>query len=79
VDQRPLIERILLPGGPWWIALPCNLLAGVAIVLLVIDPDGNLPMALALLGPAALILYATVFFQSWHQRRRERRREEAEG
>jgi hypothetical protein len=42
---------------PWWIAVPCNLLAEAALVLLFIDSDRNLPAALGLLVPAAIALY----------------------
>jgi hypothetical protein len=58
-DNRPLLARIINPGVPWWVAVPCNGLAAIALVLLLLDPDGNLPLALWLLGPAALALYGT--------------------
>jgi hypothetical protein len=73
VDRRPWLERILLPGGPWWVALPCEVLAGVALVLLVIDPSHNLTAALCLIGPAALAIYGTVFLKAWQQRRHDKR------
>jgi hypothetical protein len=28
-----LLARIVNPGVPWWVALPCNVLAGTAVVL----------------------------------------------
>jgi hypothetical protein len=37
-DNRPLQARVVNPGVPWWIAAPCNVVAGVALVLLVLDP-----------------------------------------
>jgi hypothetical protein len=40
-------------------------LSAVAPVLLVLDPDGNLPTALALLGLAAVALYGTALVRSW--------------
>ena len=61
-DNRSLLARVLNPGVPWWIALPCNVIARAALVLLLIDPDGNLAIALALLGPAAVGLYGTAMF-----------------
>jgi hypothetical protein len=42
---------------PRWIAIPCNVIAAVALVPLAFDPDGNLALALALLIPAAVALY----------------------
>jgi hypothetical protein len=57
--NRPLLNRIINPGVQWWIAIPCNVVAGFALVLLVIDPIRNLTMAIGLLGPAAIVLYGT--------------------
>jgi hypothetical protein len=54
---------------PWWVAVPCNVLAGIALVLLVLDPDRNLPPALWLLGPAAVVLYGTALVRRWRARR----------
>jgi hypothetical protein len=50
-DDRPLLARIVNPGVPWWVVLPCNFLAALAMVLLVLDPHDNLPVVLWLLGP----------------------------
>ena len=56
-DYRPLLVRFLNPGVPWWVAIPCNFLACVALVLLMQNPANNL--ALWLLGTAAVALYGT--------------------
>ncbi len=39
MDDRPLLIRVFNPNVPWWVAAPCNLLGGVVIVLLLLDPD----------------------------------------
>jgi hypothetical protein len=62
--SRPLLARIINPGVQWWIAIPCNIAAGIALVLLVIDPVGNLIAAIGLLGPAAIVLYGTALANS---------------
>ena len=54
---RPMLAPIVNPGVPWWIAVPCNVLAGAALVLLVLDSEGNLTAALVLLDLAATGLY----------------------
>jgi hypothetical protein len=59
--SRPLLARIVNPGVPWWIAIPCNGLAGAALALLLLNPADNLTLALLLLCPAALALYGTAF------------------
>jgi hypothetical protein len=56
---RPFLARIVKPGVPWWVAVPCNVLSGVALVLLILDPDRNLAAALAILPPTAAALYGT--------------------
>jgi hypothetical protein len=56
-DNHPLIVRFLNPGVPWWVAIPCNVLACVALVLLIQNPANNLP--LWLLGTAVVALYGT--------------------
>ena len=61
-NKRPLFARIINPGVPWWVAVPCNLLTGAALLLLVLDPGANLSVALALLGLAAVALYGTALF-----------------
>jgi hypothetical protein len=66
--SRPLLARIINPGVPWWIAVPCNVVAGIALALLVIDPVGNLTAALGLLVPAAILLYGTAL-ASWCRRK----------
>jgi hypothetical protein len=43
-----MLARVLNPGVPRWVAVPCNVLAGIALVLFVLDPDGNLIWAMAL-------------------------------
>jgi hypothetical protein len=54
-----LLARVINPGVPWWVALPCKVLAGIALILLALNPADNLPVALALLGPAAVALCGT--------------------
>jgi hypothetical protein len=66
--SRPLLTRINNPGVPWWVAVPCNVLAGAALVLLVFDPERYLTAALALLGPAAIALYGTAL-ATWCRRK----------
>ena len=56
-DNRTLLSRIVNPGVPWFVAVPCNAVGGVALVLLLLKPARNLPLALALLIPAAIALY----------------------
>ena len=63
-DTRPLILRILLPDVPWWAALTCNILAAAALVLLAIDPDGNLLAAATILVIGAVALYGTALRRS---------------
>jgi hypothetical protein len=41
--SRPLLARIINPGVPWWVAVPCNFLAGAALALLALDLDGTAP------------------------------------
>ena len=67
-DNLPLLARIINPGVPRWVALPCNVLAACALVLLLLDPDGNLPTALALLAPAAVALYGTALLVNARKR-----------
>ena len=50
-DKHSLLAGVINPGVPWWLAVPCNLLAGAALLLLVLDPTANLSVALALFGP----------------------------
>lgn len=57
--SRPLLARIVNPGVPWYVAIPCNALAGAALALLALDPSRNLTAALAILIPAAITLYGT--------------------
>jgi hypothetical protein len=40
-DRRPFLVRVLNPGVPWWVAVPCNLLGGAALVLLAFDLADN--------------------------------------
>ena len=67
--SRPWLVRVVNPGVPWWVVLPCNVLAGLALILLALNPDENPKMALLLLGPAAIALYGTALVLSWGQRR----------
>jgi hypothetical protein len=66
--SRPLLARIINPAVPWWIAIPCNVIAAVALVLLAIDSERNLTAALGLLVPGAIALYGTAFV-NWCRRK----------
>jgi uncharacterized membrane protein len=48
------------------VAVPCDILGGIALVLLILDPHDNLAWALALLGPAAVALYGTALVRWSH-------------
>jgi hypothetical protein len=43
----------------FYVALPCNVAGIIAIVLLLMDPVGNLPLALWLLIPMVAVWYGT--------------------
>ena len=73
--RRPLLARILNPGVPWPIAIACNAAGAVALVLLAIDSDGNLPATLAILIPGAVLLYGTALTY-WLRRRMASRDEQ---
>jgi hypothetical protein len=66
-DKRPWLERVLNPGVLWWVAIPCNALAGVALVLLLLDPAGNFAVALWLLVPAWVVLFGAALVR-WLRR-----------
>jgi hypothetical protein len=68
VMSRPLLARIINPGVQWWVAVPCNILAGAALVALAIDSERNLTAALCLLGPAPIALYGTAL-ANWYRRK----------
>jgi hypothetical protein len=58
-DNRLLLARIANPGVPLIVAIPCNVVGGVALVLLAIKRARNLPISLPLLIAAAIVLYGT--------------------
>jgi hypothetical protein len=62
---------MVIPGVPWWIAVPCNVAAAVAIMLLILDPHDNLPIALAVFIPAAVFLYGAALVRWLSRTRRE--------
>jgi hypothetical protein len=62
-----LLARIVNPGVPWWVTVPCNFLAALALVLLIVDPHDNLVLALGLLGLAAVALYGTALVRWWRR------------
>jgi hypothetical protein len=72
--SRPLLARILNPGVPWPIALLCNLAGALVLVLLALDPAGNLGLAVVILIPTVIALYGTALMRWWASK--ERRREE---
>jgi hypothetical protein len=63
-----MLYNVLNPRVPWCAAWPCNLAGIIAIVLLILDPDGKLPAALCLLIPMAIALYGTALIM--HLRKR---------
>ena len=67
--DRPLLARILDPRVPRWVAVSCGAIAIVALVLLVLDPHDNLPMALALLIPAAVEFYGAAAITRLNKKR----------
>jgi hypothetical protein len=69
---RPLLARILNPGVPWPIAVLCNLAGVLVLVLLALDPAGNLWLAVVLLIPAAIALYGTALMRRWASQERSR-------
>ena len=56
-DNRLCLSAFSILAIPWWVAIPCNVLACIALVLLIRNPTSNLP--LWLLGTAAVALYGT--------------------
>jgi hypothetical protein len=52
---------------PWFVAVIVNVLAGGAVVLLLLDPD-RLPLALGLLTVAVLFVCGTVPVRVWRKR-----------
>ena len=71
MPNRSLLSRIISPRVPWWIALPCNVLAGIAIVLLAINPAANIAAAIGLLVPAVVLLYGTVIVRAMNKDRQQ--------
>ncbi len=59
--------RWLLPSLPWFVAVIVNVLAGGAVVLLLVDPD-QLPLALGLLTVAVVVIFGTVAVRAWRKR-----------
>jgi hypothetical protein len=66
------LARIINPGVPRSVAIACNAVAAVALVLLALNPDANLWPAVAILMPAAIALYGTALVR-WLVSRRSRR------
>jgi hypothetical protein len=62
------VARIINPGVPWWTAIICNGIAALALALLIIDPDGNLYLAVQLLAIGAVALYGTALIRWWFMR-----------
>jgi hypothetical protein len=63
--RRSLLARIINPGIPWPIALLCNLAGALVLVLLALDPAGNLGLAVVILIPAVVALYGTALIRWW--------------
>jgi hypothetical protein len=59
--------RWLFPPLPWFVAVIVNVLAGGAVVLLLLDPD-QLPLPLGLLTVAVVLVYGTVVVRAWRKR-----------
>jgi hypothetical protein len=71
-DTRPLLSRIAVnPGMPWFVAVPCNFIGGVGLVLLLLNSVDNLSLALWLLIPTAIVFYGTALVL-WLRRRTDR-------
>jgi hypothetical protein len=70
--HRPLLAPILNPGVPWPIALLCNLAGALVLVLLALDPEGNLGLAVVVVIPAAIALYGTALMRWWASQERSR-------
>src|SRR5215467_8461074 len=71
LGNRPLLAGIVNPGVSWFVAIPCNAVGGVGLVLLLHNRARNLPLALTLLIPAAIALYGTALLL-WVRKRRAR-------
>jgi hypothetical protein len=69
--RRPLLAGIINPGVPWPIALLCNLAGALVLVLLALDPVGNLGLAVVILIPAVIALYGTALMLWWASRERK--------
>jgi hypothetical protein len=69
-DSRHWLVRIVNPGVPWPVAMACNVAAAVALVLLALDSDGNLWLAVTILIPGAILLYGTALVRWWVGRER---------
>jgi hypothetical protein len=59
--------RWLLPPLPWFVAVIVNVLAGGAVVLLLLDPD-ELPLVLVLLTVALVLVSGTSAVRAWRKR-----------
>jgi hypothetical protein len=59
--------RVLNPGVTWWVAVLCDAVALIAFVLLFLDPDGYLRLALAMLIPAIFVLYGFAAVRWWRR------------
>jgi hypothetical protein len=68
-EHRHLLLRIINPGVPWYVAVVCTIVAGVALLLLALNPHDLTP-ALVLLVPAAALLYGTALVR-WLCNRRK--------
>jgi hypothetical protein len=51
------------PGVPWFVAIPCTVLAGLALVLLALDPHDTLPIALDVLIAATVASCGTALLK----------------
>jgi hypothetical protein len=58
--------RWLLPPLPWFVAIIVSVLAGAAVVLLLLDPD-KLPLPLGLLTVAVVLVYGTEAVRAWRK------------
>jgi uncharacterized membrane protein YhhN len=58
-----LLARIINPGVSWPVALLCNLAGAIVLVLLALDPTGNLGLAVVLLIPMTITLYGTALMR----------------
>jgi hypothetical protein len=64
-DSRHWLARMINPGVPRPVTIACNVAAAAALVLLALNPGGNLWPAVGILAPTAIALYGTALVRWW--------------